>query len=104
MTPEQIANLPDVLLSASHPYAQVTLAQMSGLLTEAAQRICDLEEQLLKAQGDANFYKARVDKLRSAIVGHRGQRDWYGGKIQADLTLWQMVNDVPWGERIKGDG
>lgn len=76
----------------------------ADLLAEASDRIVELEEQLLKAQGDANFYKARVHKLRSAIVGHRGQRDWHGGKIQADLTLWQMVNDVPWGEPIKGDG
>lgn len=75
-----------------------------AVLDRAHDRICQLEEQLLKAQGDVNFYKERVDRLRSAIVGHRGQRDWHGGKIQADRTLWQMVADVPWGEPIKGDG
>jgi hypothetical protein len=103
MTPEQIATLPDDLLSARHAM-DIGAYWNTGLVDLAAERICALEEQLLKAQGDANFYKARVDKLRSAIVGHRGQRDWHGGKIQADLTLWQMVNDVPWGEPIKGDG
>jgi len=47
---------------------------------------------------------AELRAIRSALLGHRGQRDYTGGKIQSDLVLWQFVADVPWGARIKGDG
>lgn len=57
---------------------------------EAADRIVDLETQVLK--------------LRSAIVRHRGRRDFMGGKEQCDLDLWDVVADVPLGGPIKGDG
>lgn len=42
--------------------------------------------------------------IRSALLGHRGARDFTGGKIASDLVLWEFVADVPWGTRIKGDG
>jgi hypothetical protein len=79
-------------------------ASGTDLNREAAERIVELEEQLVKARGDAAFHAERVKKLRAAIVGHRGQRDFAGGKIQADTNLWHFVADVPWGEPIQGDG
>lgn len=86
MTPEEIT-LPERLTEVAGNWEQTTVGD---LLTEAADRICDLEEELLQ--------------LRRAVVGHRGHRDYVGGKIQADLDLWEHVADVPWGKPIKGDG
>ena len=65
-------------------------ASGTDLGREAADRIVDLEIQVMK--------------LRSAIVGHRGRRDFMGGKEQCDLDLWAVVADVPWGNPVKGDG
>lgn len=47
---------------------------------------------------------AELRAIRSALLGHRGHRDYVGGKIESDLKLWQFVADVPWGSTIKGDG
>lgn len=88
MTPEQIATLPDDLLSARHAI-DIGAYWNTGLIDLAAERICDLEEEVLK--------------LRRAIVGHRGSRDFVGGHISADVDLWGHVADMPWGV-IKGDG
>lgn len=78
--------LPDDLLTA----ADQADAELGRLMRAAAHRICDLEEDRFK--------------LRSAIVRHRGHRDYVGGKIQSDVDLWEHVADVPWGKPIKGDG
>ena len=94
MTPEQIATLPDDLLSA----ANWTDSANAGLLRSAAQRICALEEEVLALRQEA-------DRLRGAVRGHRGRRDFMGGKEQCDLDLWDAVlGDGPWGKQIKGDG
>ena len=79
MTPEQIATLPDDLLASG-----------TDLDRLAAERICDLEEQLLK--------------LKRAIASQRAHRDMVGGKLVSDLELWEHVADVPWGKTIAGDG
>lgn len=63
--------LPDDLMSAAELDDMPENRDMRDLMRNAAQRICELEEQVLK--------------LRRAIVGHRGQRDYVGGKIAADL-------------------
>lgn len=94
MTPEQIATLPDDLLSA----AGWTDSVNAGLLRSAAERICALEEEVLALRQEA-------DRLRSAVRGHRGRRDFMGGKEQCDLDLWTAVLGVgPWGKDVKGDG
>ena len=66
---------------------------------EAAAFDADSETGALLAEA-----AAELRAIRSALVGHRGHRDYTGGKIQSDLTLWEFVADVPWGSRIKGDG
>jgi hypothetical protein len=47
---------------------------------------------------------AELRAVRSALVGHRGARDWAGNKIDQDLRLWEFVADVPWGSTVRGDG
>lgn len=96
MTPEQISTLPDDLVSARH-CIDVGAYWNTGLVDLAAERICELEAEVLAL-------RKQVDGLRNAIVGHRGQRDWVGNKIDADLRLWANVDDIPWGKPIKGDG
>jgi len=103
VTPEQRTSLPDDLLAARDA-AELGKVFDVGLLSLAADRICALEEELVRARGDAAFHAERVQKLRAAIVGHRGQRDFAGGKIQADRNLWHYVADVPWGKQIEADG
>ena len=79
--------LPDDLLAA----AAAADDETSRLLRAACDRICDLEEERFK--------------LRSAVRGHRGRRDFMGGKEQCDLDLWTAVlGDGPWGKDVKGDG
>ena len=68
---------------AAHPYAEVSLAEMADLLLEAA---------------------AELRAIRSALLAHRGARDWVGHKIDQDRTLWEFVADVPWGTTVRGDG
>lgn len=46
---------------------------------------------------------AELRAVRALVLGHRGARDFAGGKIDADRRLWEFVADVPWGS-IKGDG
>ena len=46
---------------------------------------------------------AELRAIRSAVVGHRGARDWAGHKIDQDRVLWAFVEDVPWG-RMEADG
>ena len=96
MTSEQIATLPDDLLSARHAI-DIGAYWNTGLVDLAAERICALEEQVLALRQEA-------DRLRGAVRGHRGRRDFMGGKEQCDLDLWEYVADVPWGKQIEGDG
>ena len=89
MTPEQIATLPDDLLSAKDANDDGQYWDPT-LLSLASQRICELEEQLLR--------------LRRAVAAQRAHRDYVGGKIASDVELWEHIADVPWGKQIKGDG
>ena len=66
---------------------------------EAAAFDADSETGALLAEA-----AAELRAIRSALLGHRGARDWVGHKIDQDRTLWEFVADVPWGARIKGDG
>ena len=65
---------------------------------EAAAFDADSETGALLAEA-----AAELRAIRSALLGHRGARDWVGHKIDQDLALWAFVADVPWGS-IKGDG
>ena len=85
-----LTSLPDRLLEAAHPYAEVTLAQMAGLLTEAADRISELEEELLR--------------LRCAVAAHRNANSFNGELRPSDGRLYDALGDLPWGKAIKGDG
>ena len=97
MTPEQIATLPDDLLSARHAI-DIGAYWNTGLVDLAAERICALEEEVLALRQEA-------DRLRSAVRGHRGRRDFMGGKEQCDLDLWTAVlGNGPWGKEIGADG
>lgn len=58
-----------------------------------AERITDLSNQVAALE-------VQVRDLRNAIVSHRGQRDFTGGKISADYRLWEWVGDIPWGPPI----
>jgi len=60
MTPEQIATLPDDLLSARHAM-DIGAHWNTGLVDLAAERICDLEVQ--------------VFRLRAELVQLREERD-----------------------------
>jgi hypothetical protein len=93
VTPEEIATLPDDLLAAAH--ARPGAAE---LLRSAAERICALEEEVLALRREA-------DRLRGLVRGHRGRRDFMGGKEQCDLDLWTAaLGDGPWGRDVEGDG
>jgi hypothetical protein len=96
VTPEQIATLPDDLLSAkdANDCGQFWDPALLGL---AAQRICDLEEEVVAARAD-------LHRLKMAVVAQRAHRDMVGGKLMTDLELWEHVADVPWGKTIRGDG
>jgi hypothetical protein len=96
VTPEQRATLPDDLLSARHAI-DCGAYWNTGLIDLAAERICELEEELLAERKAAST-------LRGGIVRHRGRRDFMGGKEQCDYDLWGLVDDVPWHRSIKGDG
>jgi len=100
MTPEEIATLPDDLLSA----AGWTDSANARLLRSAAERICALEEQAVRDAKAVNDLTELIKELRWAIVRHRGRRDFMGGKEQCDRDLWAVVADVPWGDPVKGDG
>ncbi|MFM7062553.1 MAG: hypothetical protein ACKO04_03535 [Actinomycetes bacterium] len=88
MTPERAATLPDDLLSA-RDCAELGKHFDVGLLTLAADRICELEEKVLE--------------LRCAIAAHRASKDFSGEKEPCDRHLWQHVKDVPWAA-VRGDG
>lgn len=97
MTPEQIATLPDDLSSARHAI-DIGAYWNTGLIDLAAERICALEEEVLALRQEA-------DRLRGAVRGHRGRRDFMGGKEQCDLDLWTAVlGDGAWGKQIEADG
>ena len=97
MTPEQIATLPDDLISARHAI-DIGAYWNTGLVDLAAERICALEEEVLALRQEA-------DRLRSAVRGHRARRDYMGGHDMVDLDLWTAVlGDGPWGKQIEGDG
>jgi len=97
VTPEQIATLPDDLLSARHAI-DIGAYWNTGLVDLAAERICALEEEVLALRQEA-------DRLRGAVRGHRSRRDFMGGKEQCDLDLWVAVlGDGLWGKDVKGDG
>ena len=97
MTPEQIATLPDDLLSARHAI-DIGAYWNTGLVDLAAERICALEEEVLALRQEA-------DRLRSAVRGHRARRDFMGGREQCDLDLWTAVlGDGAWGKEIGADG
>ena len=72
-------------------------ASGTDLDREAAERIVELEAEVLALRKDA-------DRLKWAIVGHRGAKDFNGNKDDTDRRLWTHVADVPWGKPIKGDG
>ena len=103
MTPEQIATLPDDLLSARHAI-DIGAYWNTGLVDMAAERICALEEEVLALRSRCEKSESVVRRLRSAIVRHRGRRDFMGGKEQCDRDLWAEVADVPWGKPVRGDG
>jgi len=96
VTPEQRTSLPDDLLAARDA-AELGKVFDVGLLALAADRICELEAEVLALRKDA-------DRLKWAIVGHRGAKDFNGNKDDTDRRLWTHVADVPWGKPIKGDG
>ena len=103
MTPEQIATLPDDLVSARHAI-DIGAYWNTGLVDLAAERICALEEQALRDAKAVHELTEQVGALRLAIARHRSGRDWVGGKIDADRRLWEHIDDVPFGTSIKGDG
>ncbi len=72
-------------------------ASGTDLDREAAERIVELEAEVLALRKEADRYKW-------AIVGHRGAKDFNGNKDDTDRRLWTHVADVPWGKPIKGDG
>ena len=72
-------------------------ASGTDLDREAAERIVELEAEVLALRKEADSYKW-------AIVGHRGAKDFNGNKDDTDRRLWTHVADVPWGKPIKGDG
>ena len=88
--------LPDDLLERADEFPDETDG-VGPLMRAAAQRICELEVQLLAE-------RRRVNELEGAIVSQRGHRDYVGGKIQSDLDLWAHVAHRPWGKSIAGDG
>lgn len=57
-------------------------------------------ERITQLNNEVTALEAQVRILRSAIVSHRGRRDWVGGKIEADHDLWAHVADIPWGPPI----
>jgi hypothetical protein len=70
----------------------------TGLVDLAADRICELEAEVLAL-------RTAADRLRSAVRGHRGRRDFMGGMEQCDRDLWtEVLGDGAWGAGIKGDG
>lgn len=81
--------LPEDLLAAQH-CAEVGKHFDTGLLARASDRICELEEELLR--------------LRCAVLLHRGTKsNWTADADEADERLWLSVADFPPGT-IKGDG
>jgi hypothetical protein len=68
MTPEQIATLPDDLLSARHAM-DIGAYWNTGLVDLAAERICYLEEQLLKAQALAARLREVADTDAQLMAG-----------------------------------
>lgn len=64
----------------------------------------ELRNELVALRAQVDALTTEVNKYRSRIVGHRGARDFTGGRIEADIRLWELVADIPWGKPIKGDG
>lgn len=82
-------DLPDRLLAAQE-CAEVGKHYDPATFTEAADRICELEEQLLR--------------LRCAVLLHRGTKsNWTAGADEADERLWLSVADFPL-SAVRGDG
>ena len=77
--------LPDRLDAAAQE-----LPEQAGLLTEASDRICELEEELLR--------------LRCAVAAHRNANSFNGELRPSDGRLYDALGDLPWGKAIKGDG
>jgi hypothetical protein len=96
LTTEQIATLPDDLMAEAELDDLAENFEMRALMRLAAQRICDLEEELISARSE-------LHKLKMAVALHRASRDWIGGKERCDRELWEHVADVPWHD-VKGDG
>ena len=80
--------LPDRLLERADEFPDETDG-VGPLMRAAAQRICELEVQVLA--------------LRFAIAGHRAAKDFSGDKEPCDRRLWEHVKDVPWAA-VRGDG
>lgn len=57
-------------------------------------------ERITQLNNEVAALEAQVRILRSAIVAHRGNRDWVGGKIEADRDLWAHVADIPWAKPL----
>lgn len=101
---DDFVSLPDDLMAA-RAAMDIGTYWDPAVIDRAHDRICELEEQAMRDRHAVASLTEHVKTLRQAIAGHRGHRDFHGGKISADLTLWELVADVPWhGERIKGDG
>ena len=103
MTPEQIATLPDDLISARHAI-DIGAYWNTGLVDLAAERICALEEQAVRDAKAVHDLTELVKELRWAIALHRSTKDFNGPKDDTDRRLWAHIADVPWGKPIKGDG
>lgn len=82
-----LTSLPDDLLAEAHIREHTTLGD---LLRVAADRICELEEELLR--------------LRCAVAAHRNANDFNGELRPSDGRLYDALGDLPWGKAIKGDG
>lgn len=82
-------SLPDDLLAAQE-CAEVGKHFDIGLFTLASDRICELEEELLR--------------LRCAVAAHRNANSFNGELRPSDGRLYHALGDLPWGKAIKGDG
>lgn len=82
-------SLPDDLLAAQE-CAEVGKHFDTGLLARASDRICELEEELLR--------------LRCAVAAHRNANSFNGELRPSDGRLYDALGDLPWGKDIKGDG
>jgi hypothetical protein len=62
--------------------------------------IAEKDAKILALSNQVAALEVNVRTLRGAIVGHRGQRDFTGGKESFDYRLWEHVGDIPWGKPL----